>query len=164
MAEELDEVEAGRLMANRYEFDQWLNGSWWKLTQGVDFHRPVEKMRTYAFAQAKKRGLRLTTKASGETLWIMAITPGQKAQGKVSSGEISQDPASLGRGRPSKYPEEMWDGKPRAFYPGKDFQEGCQEGFRQAVRAAATYRGVSIKTSARKDGSVVIQAVVKATT
>lgn len=164
MAEELNGYQVEQVARPEYQWDQWFNGSWWKLTKGQDFERPVEGMRTYAFNQAKKRGYRLTTKAAGDHLWIMATPDGQDPRPTISAGEVLQEPVKATRGRNSKYPEEIWDGQPRAFYPGKDFREGCQEGFRQAIRAAATYRGTSVKTSVRMDGAVVVQAMTKVDT
>jgi len=164
MAEILGPEEAAALETQKYHFDQWFNGQWWKLTEGEDFHKPIERMRTYAFVRARQLGLKLTTKVVGRFLYLMASPMGSEATPKVAPGTVINGQVTNRRGRPTRYPEEIWDGRPRAFYPGKDFQEGGQEAFRQAVRKAATYRGIGIKTSIREDGSVVLQAIPKATT
>lgn len=158
-----EQVAWGQGPKQGYEWDKWFDGHWWKLTKGVDFERPMERMRIGAFNQARKMGFKLTTRVDGDTLWIQAIPMVVAAQDRpeVSAGEVVQQPITTKRGRASKYPEEIWDGQPRAFYPGKDFQEGCQEGFRQAIRAAAVYRGIGVKTSVRADNAVIVQAVPK---
>ena len=62
MAEKLDDYDfssknTGR---SRYPFDEWLDGSIWKLKQGEDFSSERSSMRTRLHTEATKRGLKVS--------------------------------------------------------------------------------------------------------
>lgn len=59
----------------RYEWDKWLNGQVWKLTQGEDFTISVSNFRNSAFVAAGKRDLkvRTTTNKADGTVVIQAM-------------------------------------------------------------------------------------------
>jgi len=56
----------------KYPWDEWLDGSIWLLTRGLDFAVTVENFRAVAFAAAKRNGLALRTTRDGDHLAIQA--------------------------------------------------------------------------------------------
>lgn len=73
MADKLDTYSfPGR--RNKYNWDQWLNGSIWRLHRGTDFVQPVASMRGQAYNAATKRGLKLLSMVEDEnTLVLQAV-------------------------------------------------------------------------------------------
>ena len=50
-----------RHRAASYDWDKWLNGKQWMLSQGVDFEVALGSFRSAAFIAVRKRGLKLRT-------------------------------------------------------------------------------------------------------
>ena len=51
-----------RVASFQYPWHTWLDGQTWHLHPGVDFHVSAINMRSMAFNQARRHGLRLDTK------------------------------------------------------------------------------------------------------
>ena len=51
-----------RRHATKYDWDKWLDGKQWMLSQGIDFEVTQESFRSAAFIAVRKRGLNLTTR------------------------------------------------------------------------------------------------------
>lgn len=80
MAEKLQEFDfkarAGR--PDKYPWDEWLDGSVWKLTKADDFPGvKAETMRTAAQAAAQKRDLKVRTSVQdeGEAVIVQSYAP-----------------------------------------------------------------------------------------
>lgn len=59
-------------------------------------------------------------------------------------------------GRRRKFGDEIFDGSPWEFEPGKDFPANDIEGFRARIRSIASRRGFSIVTHVTESDSVVL--------
>lgn len=57
----------GRYTADRYPWDEWLDGDVWDLEPGKDFHVKTQSMRTMAVAKAKERGFKVRTATDPDT-------------------------------------------------------------------------------------------------
>lgn len=82
MAERLKSYEFSGVGITTYPWDEWLDGSIWRLEKGRDFECRYNSFRSHVHVEAKKRGLRVRT--SGETattLVIQAYKPSEN--GKV---------------------------------------------------------------------------------
>jgi hypothetical protein len=78
MAERLDSFPVRRSHArSKYPWDEWLDGSVWRLTQGEDFTAKLKSMRVYAATTADRRGLKVRMRIDNEdnTLTIQAWSP-----------------------------------------------------------------------------------------
>ena len=63
-----------------YDWDKWLNGKQWLLSQGVDFEVAQASFRSAAFMAARKRGLKLTARPAKDdqdrlAIYIQAYSP-----------------------------------------------------------------------------------------
>lgn len=64
MARQLESFDFGRGRpkgTSRYDWDHWLDGSIWELTQGLDFQRTVEEFRNVVYVTAARRGIKVRT-------------------------------------------------------------------------------------------------------
>ena len=60
MADRIDEFPAEqRPPTRRYPWDEWTDGSPWKLVRGEDFDQEVDQFRNRLYPQAKRRGLKV---------------------------------------------------------------------------------------------------------
>lgn len=56
MAERVEEMPPRRAGAAKYPWEEWMDGSVWKLTQGEDFPNAARSFRQAVYAAAKIRG------------------------------------------------------------------------------------------------------------
>ena len=74
MARQLSDLEAEAIL-NRsgkpyiYPWDEWLNGKWWLLKEGKDYHSSTEGFRQRIYRKQKKWG-RIRTRIIGKTILI----------------------------------------------------------------------------------------------
>lgn len=62
MAERIEEFPAEqRPPTRRYPWDQWTDGSVWKLVRGEDFDQEIDQFRNRLYPQAHRRGLKVRT-------------------------------------------------------------------------------------------------------
>lgn len=60
MADRIDQFPAEqRPPTRRYPWDEWTDGSAWKLVRGEDFDQEVDQFRNRLYPQAKRRGLKV---------------------------------------------------------------------------------------------------------
>jgi hypothetical protein len=60
MADRINQFpSAKRPPSRRYPWDDWTDGSPWKLVRGVDFDQEVDQFRNRLYPQAKRRGLKV---------------------------------------------------------------------------------------------------------
>ena len=71
--EELPMIANGGGRPAKYPWAEWLDGSAWKLTRGVDFEPTVATMRQRVLAQAQAQHLKATTRTNGDTLYLQVI-------------------------------------------------------------------------------------------
>ncbi len=74
VADELSKFEAESLLfkhskAYIYPWDKWLNGSWWLLREGKDYHSSTEGFRQRLYRKQNKWG-RIRTRVIGKTILI----------------------------------------------------------------------------------------------
>ena len=74
VADELSKFEAESLLfkhskAYIYPWDKWLNGSWWLLREGKDYHSSTEGFRQRIYRKQPKWG-RIRTRVIGKTILI----------------------------------------------------------------------------------------------
>ena len=73
MAERVDAMPAGGITRAKYPWDEWLDGSTWKLTRGTDFICSTSSMSTGAVQKGLRMGLKVETRMAGDTVWIRAV-------------------------------------------------------------------------------------------
>ena len=58
----------------KYPFDEWFDGAWWKLERHVDFEVKTSSMRQAVFTAARRRGLKVRTRMhpTNGTLYVRA--------------------------------------------------------------------------------------------
>ena len=77
MAERLDSFDfdahhqGGR--GHGHPWDEWLDGSAWRLTAGIDFRGSVANFASLAWKRANARGLGLRTHRDGDDFVIQAV-------------------------------------------------------------------------------------------
>jgi hypothetical protein len=73
MAERVATMPAARpfVRESKYPWEEWLDGSIWKLTPGFDFSKQGT-MRSLVGQRAKKMGLKVTVRWDGSYLYIQA--------------------------------------------------------------------------------------------
>ena len=59
----------------KYPFDEWFDGAWWKLERGLDFQVKAPSMRTAIFSAARRRNLKVATRISKNNgiLYVRAV-------------------------------------------------------------------------------------------
>lgn len=75
MAERLDHFDFGpRAGTSQYPWDQWLDGTIWKLAEGVDFQGNRDYFNSLIYRRAKERGfkVRVSKKIDG-ALVVQAV-------------------------------------------------------------------------------------------
>lgn len=83
MATKLEEFEFTRTYGNKpkYPWDEWLDGSIWKLVNGEDFQGVSSKhFSSSIYNNARKRGMKARIQAldAGDTLVVQAYEPENK--------------------------------------------------------------------------------------
>ena len=77
MAKQLDDLEAQliihRINRHIYPWDEWLNGSWWLLKEGEDYHSSTKGFRQRIYRKQNKWG-RIRTRVVGKTILIRRET------------------------------------------------------------------------------------------
>ncbi len=80
MAERLENYEfankAGRPL--KYPWDEWLDGSVWRITRGADFDAKPSSVRSGVYRSAQQRGLRTESRIEGDSV-IFRATPKENA-------------------------------------------------------------------------------------
>ncbi len=71
MAKKLVAYEFGKSKF-KYPWDQWLDGTIWKLEHGKDFHGEVESMRVNIYTAAKRQDLKVHTSVEGADIVMQA--------------------------------------------------------------------------------------------
>lgn len=133
-----------------YPWSDWLDGEEHLLTPGVDFADRVQlpSLRNQIYAEAKKRGLRVSVQRYGDGFAIRA----------------GAGPAPRSGGRPSSsFWDEILDGEVRHLRPGLDFKRSRRGlvSMRAAAHQAAKRRGVHVRTMTMSDGSLMVIADTK---
>lgn len=77
MAERVTELppsKSGRMQgASKYPWSEWLDGTPWKGTLGVDFKcKKSQSVRTHLANEAKRRGLKVKTRVVGKDIFWQA--------------------------------------------------------------------------------------------
>lgn len=76
MAEKLDNYQFSRHPhASKYPWDEWLDGSVWKLTKGEDFDVEPDSMTVTIYTTAKKRGHKVRTSKGPDFVVLQAYQP-----------------------------------------------------------------------------------------
>lgn len=74
MAERLSSYDfSKRKRATKYPWDEWLDGSVWRITQGVDFTLSLRAMQSSVIIAARRVGRCVTTRVEGEHLILQAL-------------------------------------------------------------------------------------------
>jgi hypothetical protein len=68
MAQKLNAMPKRRGRASVHPWDQWADGSVWKITQGEDFPGAVESMRTQLYGKARRLDKNLELVVEGESI------------------------------------------------------------------------------------------------
>ena len=76
MAERLENYEFGKASGRppKYPWDEWLDGSTWRITRGADFDGKVVSMRKMVSLAGRQRGLRAETRIEGDSLIFRATS------------------------------------------------------------------------------------------
>jgi hypothetical protein len=61
MAVELEQFPSGA-RATKYPWEQWMNGSVWKLRRGEDYEATTRSMRTFAHTKASSADMKVKTR------------------------------------------------------------------------------------------------------
>lgn len=103
MAEKLSEFPAHRrgVRTSQYPWDEWFDGSVWKLTEGEDFTCKPESLRSSATAAAAAQGLALKTSVDpDDNAVILQMTgkadPNKKRKKEEKAEEEAGTTASSG--------------------------------------------------------------------
>ena len=72
MSEVVEDVLWQDRMPGKYPWNEWLDGRSWKLTKGEDFHIQPESFRATISVTAKRRGLKVRTKAFDGGMFVQA--------------------------------------------------------------------------------------------
>lgn len=76
MAEKLEGYKfVGPGARNQYPWDEWLDGSAWRLMAGTDFKVQIASIRKAAMVAAHARDLKVHTAVEGDTVIIQAYSP-----------------------------------------------------------------------------------------
>lgn len=68
MAQKLEAMPKRRGRGQVHPWEQWADGSAWKITQGEDFHGAVESMRTQLFGKARSLGKKVELVVEGDSI------------------------------------------------------------------------------------------------
>lgn len=71
---------------SKYPWSEWTNGETWELTRGRDFDCQAHTMRPRFVAEARKRGMTVTTRITGETISFRFIGPDDPSRGYINHG------------------------------------------------------------------------------
>lgn len=71
--------------AEKYPYDEWLDGQPWELTEGEDFEVSKASFMTSMRGAAKKRDLKLRSRVGEKSVVVQAFKPeAEKSNGKKS--------------------------------------------------------------------------------
>lgn len=100
MAQVVDELPkrkgGGVGRAEKYPYDEWLDGKVWQLDEGSDFDVTKQSFMTSIRGAAKKRGYKLRSRILENAVVVQAFTPdengaslpeAEKAEAKKSNGK-----------------------------------------------------------------------------
>lgn len=73
MAERIDNITPLRGRPPLYPWDEWLDGSAWRITQGEDFDVTAETMAQMVRLRASKAGLSATARVRDNTVEFQAL-------------------------------------------------------------------------------------------
>ncbi len=82
MAERLEHYEFGNNKAGRplkYPWDEWLDGSTWRITRGTDFDAKPSSVRSEVYRSAYQRGLRIESRIEGDSVIFRASPKNEDA-------------------------------------------------------------------------------------
>lgn len=66
--EKLKEMPKRRGRGQKHPWDEWADGSPWKITQGEDFQGAVESMRTQLYGKARSLGKEVAVVVEGDSI------------------------------------------------------------------------------------------------
>lgn len=112
MAERLEPTGEYAEPTTKYPWDEWLDGKPWRIKpkddRGGDFTADIATMRTYIYAQARKRGLKaaLTVEVAPEAIVFQAYRPGERRPDLPSTNRRHAN-GLPDRSAPLRAPERM---------------------------------------------------------
>lgn len=65
-----------------YPWDEWLDGSVWRLNPGEDFKCALPSVRLYAYRAASERRVKVRTSKDGDSLLVQALQPTTSKEGQ----------------------------------------------------------------------------------
>lgn len=72
MAERIDRIaQHGRA---RYPWDEWLDGSAWRISRGVDFDCPVNSMASIIYQRAARGGLTVVVRQRDDSVELQVVS------------------------------------------------------------------------------------------